>query len=243
VYVAVAATLTLVAALAITAGYLALADRGGSGSAAVISAPPSPSESPSESPSPEPEPEPEPTPEYDPDEFAIPAGYMGVRTVGALTRVPDGFVEFAGPADATTIAVDAHVYHHQTQDGWHSVVFVGVLDANGVLYDPDDLEGTAEAALDAWANSSAFSSVSGLTVTPVDTALIPIDGKTGALTSALLTWDDAANTADESEAVQLLLVGIDRTTAWVGVVSVTDSHFDSHYEAGAFALINTTFAA
>ncbi|MCH7229314.1 hypothetical protein L0U85_00315 [Glycomyces sp. L485] len=236
--VGASAALTLVVAVAITLVYVVSEDEGPAGQAAQISL--APSTSPAEE-SPEPA-APSPSPEFDPDEFEIPAGYLGVRSLGALTREPDGFEEYAGPAEATQVSVDAHTYNYQTHDGWMSSVSVGVFDANGVVLDTDDLEGTAEAALEAWAHSSAFEQVSGMTIEWVDTQLLPVDGKTGAMTAAMLRWDPGDHTQDTSEAVQLILVEIDETTAWIGLASVTESHFDSHYEAATFALINTTFA-
>lgn len=236
--VGASAALTLLVAVAITFGYVITQNEDPPDQAAQIS--PAPTTTPAEE-SPEP-PAPSPPPEFDPDEFEIPAGYLGVQSIGALTREPDGFEEYSGPAEATQVAVDAHTYNYQTHDGWMSLVTVGVFDTNGVVLDTEDLEGTAEAALEAWAHSSAFSSVSGMTIEWVGTESIPVDGKTGAMTAALLQWDPGDYTHETLEAVQVILVEIDETTAWIGLASVAESHFDSHYEAAGFALINTTFA-
>lgn len=234
--IALVAALVLLVASVVFAGF-AYANRDGKTPTASIS-----SLEPSEDrPSPAPSSSDTPSPEWDPDSFEIPEGYLGVASLGALTREPGSpFEPYQGPEASNALAVDMHAHAYSITETWTAYFAVGKFDSSLVPYNADDLAGTAEAAVEAWADSSAFGGVTGLETDHVATDKTTIDGRPGVLTSSLFSWESSEYTTDTFESVFLLLVDVDGE-GWVGFASVPESAQD-HLGLATQALVNTTFA-
>ncbi|WP_100444818.1 hypothetical protein [Glycomyces xiaoerkulensis] len=181
--------------------------------------------------------------ECDPDRFEIPAGYLGVASLCALTRAPEQLAECAPPGGATALAVDAHTFCYEDEEGHYSELTVGVWDVSGVVLDPDDLEGTAEATVAAWADTADFEHASGLEIDWTSTRATPFDvDKTGVMSAAGFEWDGSTRTDDTFAVVQVVIVELDRSTAWIGLMNLAGSHFDEFLDPVGAAMVNTTFA-
>lgn len=178
---------------------------------------------------------------FDPDDFEIPDGHLGVASLGALTAEPGTpFSWYAGPGSRNPVASDVHAYSYAVNDAWIAYVAVGKLSSGAVDYDPEDIEQSAEDVVDARINGGAFSSVEGMESSLVSTNKLVIGGRTGALTSSVVTWETSGSSDDSYEVVYLLLVDVEGE-AWVGLASIPESA-DEYADAATLALVDTTFA-
>ncbi|GAB3219073.1 hypothetical protein GCM10027447_00990 [Glycomyces halotolerans] len=180
-------------------------------------------------------------PSLEPEAMEIPDGHLGVRSLGALTPIPDdGWFDYRGPGADELLAEDAHAVSVSHTDTWISYMMVGRLGEFGLNADPEDLHGTATEIIDTWVFDYPYSSATNVARSePVLTDTV-VDSHPAVLLETRVTWDSLENSPDTYEDVALLLVDPGDDGIFLGVAAVPES--GSHrFEPAVEALLATTF--
>jgi len=180
--------------------------------------------------------------EEDEDDGVAPLGEgLTVSSLGAVTPLPgDPWEFYSGPGGTGRLSTDSHSYYIPHTSSWISYLEVGVLDSSYFPYDPADLPGSAGAAMDAWAVSSAFGSTEGLQIGETTLTETEVDGRPAALAETTVSWTSSPSTPDLYEDIAILLVDVDGVNGFVGLASVPESGTDAR-QAAIDALLATTF--
>jgi hypothetical protein len=166
---------------------------------------------------------------------------LTVSSLGAVTPLPgDPWEFYNGPGGSGQLSTDSHSYYIPHTSSWISYLEVGVLDSSYFPYDPADLTGSANTAMDAWTTSSAFGTTEGLQISETTLTETEVDGRPAALAETTISWTSSSSTSDLYEDVAILLVDVDGVNGFVGMASVPESGTDSR-QAAIDALLATTF--
>ena len=176
-----------------------------------------------------------------PQELEIPDGYLGVRSLGALTPIPqDGWHDYTGPGSDELLAEDAHAMSVPHGGNWISYLMVGRLGEFALDADPEDLRTTASEIVDTWVFDYPYSGSTGLTRSEPELTDTVVDSFPAVLLETRVSWDAIDSSPDDFEDVALLLVDPGEGGIFLGVAAVPESG-TQRYEPAVEALLETTF--
>ncbi|WP_199034551.1 hypothetical protein [Glycomyces salinus] len=176
-----------------------------------------------------------------PQELEIPDGYLGVRSLGALTPIPqDGWHAYAGPGSDELLAEDAHAMSVSHGNNWISYFMVGRLGEFALNADPEDLRSTATEIVDTWVFDYPYSGTTGLTRSEPELTDLVVDTHPAVLLETRVSWDSLDSSPDEYEDLALLLVNPGDDGIFLGVAAVPESG-TQRFEPAVEALLDTTF--
>lgn len=174
-------------------------------------------------------------------ELEIPDGYLGVRSLGALTPIPqDGWHEHRGPGADELLAEDAHALQVSHGDNWISYLMVGRLGEFALNADPEDLRSTATEIVDTWVFDYPYSGTTGLTRSEPELTDTVVDAYPAVLLETRVSWDTLESSPDAYEDLALLLVNSGDGGIFLGVAAVPESG-TQRFEPAVDALLETTF--
>lgn len=180
-------------------------------------------------------------PSLEPREMEIPDGHMGVRSLGALTPIPEeGWSPYAGPGADELLAEDAHAVFVSHTDRWISYLMVGRLGEFGLEAEPEDLSATATEIVETWVFDYPYSGTTGLAMSDPVLTDTTVDSQPAVLLETRVTWDSLDSSPDTYEDVALLLVDPGEGGIFLGVAAVPESG-THRFERAVDALMATTF--
>lgn len=176
------------------------------------------------------------------DEPPAPSGtHLTVNSLGAVTPIPGPEWQYAsGPGAMYGPMVDAEVYQIQHTEWWISFFGTGVYSGAAAVYDPADLNASAESAAAVWLDG-AFDSVEGYVQGEITYQEVEVDGRPGVLAEWRNSWTSAGEySPDLYEDTAMLIVDVDGVNAFLGIASISESAATS-YQPAVDALLATVF--
>lgn len=166
---------------------------------------------------------------------------LTVASLGAVTPNPGASWEFYdGPGANGNLSTDAHAYYIRHTDSWISYLEVGMVNSAYLAYDPADLRGSADGAMDTWTSGFAFGSTEDLEVAATTLTDVEVDGRPGVLAETTVSWTSSEHTPDLYEDIAILMVDVDGVNGFIGLASVPESGTEAR-QAAIDALLATTF--
>lgn len=176
-----------------------------------------------------------------PRELEIPEDHLGVRSLGALTPIPqDGWHHYTGPGSDELLAEDAHAMRVSHGNNWISYFMVGRLGEFALDADPEDLRSTATEIVDTWVFDYPYSGTTGLARSEPELTDTVVDSYPAVLLETRVSWDSLESSPDDYEDVALLLVDPGNGGIFLGVAAVPESG-TQRFEPAVEALLATTF--